>query len=116
MLIPDHLNTYFYLPVVDFRKSINGLSVLVIESMNLSLDSDQIYLFHNRRGDKLKALHYSHHCFSLVYCRLEKGKWILPKGDEGHLELSQSHLSWLLSSHQYSRVDALKETVYQQFI
>ncbi len=49
MLIPQTLKTYFYLPAIDFRKSIDGLSVLVTEAMQLSIKSDQVFIFRNRK-------------------------------------------------------------------
>lgn len=116
MLIPQTLKTYFYLPAIDFRKSIDGLSVLVTEAMQLSIKRDQVFIFRNRLGDKLKALHYSHNCFSLVYCRLDKGKWIFPRGESGHLELTQEHVRWILSSHRYSKLEALHAENYEKFI
>jgi len=116
MLIPATLPTFFHLAPIDFRKSIDGLSVIVTEEMKKILQPNQLFLFRNKRGDKIKALHYAHHCFSLIYCRLEKGKWIFPKGDEESLELTVEHLQWILSSHRYSKMEGLVETSYTKFI
>ncbi len=116
MLVPTTLKTFFYLPVVDFRKSVDGLSVLVTEAMQLQLSEEKIFIFRNKKGDRLKALHYAHHCFSLVYCRLDKGKWIFPRGDFGHLELTAEHVRWILSSHRYSKIEALNAENYSAFI
>ncbi len=116
MLVPTTLKTFFYLPIVDFRKSVDGLSVLVAETMKLPLGEDKIFIFRNKKGDCIKALHYSHHCFSLIYCRLDKGKWIFPRGESGHLELTQEHVRWILSSHRYSKIEALNAENYSSFI
>ena len=116
MLIPQTLKTFFYLSPVDFRMSIDGLSLVVTEVMKASFGGDQVFLFRNKKGDKLKALHYSHNCFSLIYCRLEKGKWIFPRGDSGHLELTQEHIQWILSSHRYSKIEAMSAGNYAHFI
>jgi transposase len=116
MLVPTTLKTFFYLPIVDFRKSVDGLSMLVAETMRLPLGDDKIFIFRNKKGDRIKALHYSHHCFSLIYCRLDKGKWIFPRGESGHLELTQEHVRWILSSHRYSKIEALNAENYSAFI
>ena len=116
MLIPQELKTFFYLPPIDFRKSIDGLSIIITQEMKISLSSGYIFLFRNKSGDKIKALHYSHHCFSLIYCRLEEGKWIFPRGGSGYLELTQEHLKWLISSHRYSRMQSITEKNYTNFI
>ena len=116
MLIPQHLKTFFYLPAIDFRQSVDGLSRIIAETMRLPMACDHVFIFHNRSGNRLKALHYAHHCFSLIYCRLEKGKWIFPQGSSGHLELTQAHVNWILSSHCYSKLEALQAENYHQFI
>ncbi len=115
MLIPRTLKTFFHLAPVDFRQSIDGLTRVVKEGMQMNLMESQLFLFRNKRGDKVKALNYSHHCFTLIYCRLEKGKWIFPRGDAGHLELSEEHLRWILSSHRYSKIEGLMEENYTDF-
>lgn len=116
MLVPTTLKTFFYLPIVYFRKSLDGLSVLVTEAMQLPLSDDRIFIFRNKKVDRLKALHYSNHCFSLIYRRLDKGKWIFPRGESGHLELTAEHVRWIVSSHRYSETEALNAESYSKFI
>lgn len=48
---------YLYRPAIDFRKSIGGLSALVEQELGLNPFGDALYLFINRRRDKLKALY-----------------------------------------------------------
>ena len=48
---------YLYRPAIDFRKSIGGLSALVEQELGLNPFDDTLYLFINRRRDKLKALY-----------------------------------------------------------
>ena len=115
MLIPTHLTTFLHVSPVDFRKSINGLSAIVIDCMQLELTSGQLYLFRNKRGDRMKALHYEHNCFTLIYCRLEKGKWVFPRSESSHFELTQQHVEWLLSSHQFSKAEGMKAADYTEF-
>jgi len=43
---------------VDFRKGINGLAVLVEESMSLNPFSEQLFIFCNRKRDKLRILYW----------------------------------------------------------
>ena len=46
---------YLYRPAIDFRKSIGGLSALVEQELGLNPFDDTLYLFINRRRDKLKG-------------------------------------------------------------
>ncbi|MEX3605654.1 MAG: IS66 family insertion sequence element accessory protein TnpB [Burkholderia sp.] len=45
---------YLHRDAVDFRKSINGLSVLVEQSMKLDLSGRAVYGFRNQRADRIK--------------------------------------------------------------
>ena len=60
-------------PPVDLRKSIDGLSLLVGQVLGQDPFSAQLFVFVNRRRDKLKALRWDHNGFVLYYKRLERG-------------------------------------------
>jgi len=47
---------YLHREFVDFRKSINGLMVIVEDEMNLSPFNHALFVFCNRGRDKVKAL------------------------------------------------------------
>ena len=113
MLIPEDVKIYLCLDIVDMRKSIDTLGILVADTLNLNPASGHLFLFHNRKGDKVKALFYRENCFTLIYSRLEKGKFIFPKNCEGHLEISRQHLEWLLASNKYSQPDAIINTPFE---
>lgn len=57
----------------DLRKSIDGLSVLVQEGFHLDPFASCLFVFCNRKRDKLKILHWEYSGFWLYYKRLEKG-------------------------------------------
>jgi transposase len=52
---------------VDFRKSIDGLSALVEQELELSPFGSALYVFINRQKDKLKALYWHRNGFCLWY-------------------------------------------------
>jgi transposase len=114
MLIPDEIKVYLYTPVTDMRKSINTLCVLISEQLALNPADGHLFLFRNRSGNKLKALYYEPNCFTLIYRRLERGKFIFPKNQTGHIELSREHLKWLLASDKYSSPDVM-QTNYEKY-
>jgi transposase len=88
---------YLHRDVVDFRKSINGLSVIVDEAMGLSPFESGIFVFCNRRRDKLKVLYWDKTGFALWYKRLEKDKFKWPhKTTEQTLMLNHEQWNWLL--------------------
>lgn len=81
----------------DLRKSIDGLAVLVKEGFQLDPFSPCLFVFCNRKRDKLKILHWEHNGFWLYYRRLEKGKFQWPQNDGTNVTaVSRRELRWLL--------------------
>ena len=82
---------------VDFRKSIDGLSLIVEQGLGLDPFADTLYCFLNRRGDKIKILGWERSGFCLWYKRLEKERFHWPKAADGHVvTLDGRELNWLL--------------------
>ena len=67
---------------VDFRKSIDGLSAIVERDMQQSPFSKQLYIFINKRRNRLKILFWEDNGFCLYYKRLEQKQFHWPR----HLE------------------------------
>lgn len=90
-------DVYLHRPVVDFRKSINGLANIVVAEMNLNAMSGAVFIFCNKNKDKLKILYWDKTGFALWYKRLEKDKFKWPNTEhENQLVLSEKQLNWLL--------------------
>jgi len=93
----EEVAVYLCRAVVDMRKSINGLSVLVEEELSLDPFHPALFVFCNRRRDKIKVLYWERTGFVLWYKRLEKHRfaWSLP-GQTDVVELTGRELNWLL--------------------
>jgi len=90
---------------VDFRKSINGLSVLVEESLGLDLFAPQLYVFCNRKRDKVKILYWERSGFVLWYKRLEKERFPWPDAQAAEVvSMTGRELNWLLDGIDLFRV------------
>jgi len=63
---------YLCRDAVDFRKGINGLSVLVKDSLCLDPFSEHLFVFCNRRCNRIKILLWERSGFCLWQKRLEK--------------------------------------------
>ncbi|MBK5936092.1 IS66 family insertion sequence element accessory protein TnpB [Halorhodospira halophila] len=64
---------------VDFRKSHNGLALEVTEGLGRDPFSGELFVFANKAGDKLKALYWDGQGFVLLYKRLERGRFVMPR-------------------------------------
>jgi len=91
---------YLHRQFVDFRKSINGLSVIIESEMELPAMSGALFIFCNKARDKLKILYWDKTGFSLWYKRLEKDKFKWPRRtNEDCMELTEQQLSLLLEGY-----------------
>ncbi len=69
---------YLYREMVDFRKAINGLVVIIEQQMQLSPYEDAVFVFCNRARDKLKIVYWDRTGFCLWYKRLEQDRFKWP--------------------------------------
>lgn len=82
---------------VDFRKSINGLSVMVEQQFELSPFAAHLFVFCNRSRDKIKILYWERNGFCLWYKRLEQERFKWPQHlSDATVSLSVDELNWLL--------------------
>ena len=89
---------YLYRAPIDFRKSIDGLATLVEQELGLNPFGTALYVFINRRRDKIKALYWHRNGFCLWYKRLEQERFAWPSTVATALThaLTLQELEWLL--------------------
>jgi len=79
------------------RKSINGLMMIVEKSFKLDPFTGAVFVFCNRRRNRIKILEWDTDGFWLYFKRLEKGLFRWPKeGETPTMNLSGEELSVLL--------------------
>ena len=106
-------HVYVYREPVDLRKAVNGLSLIVEETLDADPFDGALYVFTNRRRDRLKILYYERNGFCLWYKRLEKDRFQWPRMDGETLKLSGQELNWLLDGYDVSRVPPHKKYRYK---
>ena len=74
----DDVEVYLCRDIVDMRKSINGLSILVEQTLGLDPFAAQLFVFCNRKRDKVKILYWERSGGGLGYKRREKHRWACP--------------------------------------
>ena len=87
---------YLALGTTDMRKSINGLSIIVEQAMELNPFSGELFVFCNRRRNIIKILYWDRNGFCLWHKRLEKDRFKWPKSEQEVMAIDQGRLKWLL--------------------
>jgi transposase len=90
------LAVYLHRDAIDFRKSINGLAAVVEHELGRDPFADAVYVFANRRRDRIKLLGWQRNGFWLLQKRLERERFIWPVGSAQVIELTVQQLHWLL--------------------
>jgi transposase len=93
------IKIYVYTPVTDMRKGFNGLSGIVRSEFGADPADGSLFVFINRRRDRMKILHFDGGGFWLYYRLLEAGTFEELKGanDLCRLQIDATQLSMLLS-------------------
>jgi transposase len=94
-----HHTFYYYPAPADMRKGFDGLSGLVHAQMGMDPADGSVYIFVNRRRDRMKLLVWEAGGFMLYYKRLEGGTFELPAwdGKAATVPLTWSTLMLLIS-------------------
>ncbi len=105
----DAGSIYLHRDSVDFRKSINGLVIIVEQEMELSPFASALFVFCNKNRDRIKVLYWDQTGFCLWYKRLEKEKFKWPRRyHSGVMTLTELQWEWLLSGYDIIGHESLK--------
>lgn len=89
------LKVYLHRDAVDGRKNINGLALLVEQDLGLDPFAAAVYVFSNRRRNRVKLLLWDRNGYWLLLKRLEADRFAWPKV-AAVVELTVEQLHWLL--------------------
>lgn len=89
--------------VTDMRKSYDGLYALVVGELELDPLSGHLFVFGNRRRDRIKILFWDGSGLWVCAKRLEKGTFAWPQATDAVVELSQAELNLLLGGLDLER-------------
>lgn len=91
---------FVYRQPVDFRKQIDGLSTIVASELGREPMDGSLYVFTNKRRDKIKLLIWNRNGFWILYKRLSKQRFKWPDWFTSEsLTLSQDQLDLLLEGY-----------------
>jgi transposase len=97
--LPASVRVYLCLSPCDMRRSFDGLHALVRDHLQLDAFAGHLYLFANRKKDRLKLLYWDNSGFAIWAKRLEAGTFAIPSGEPGsrRFEITVEELGALLS-------------------
>jgi transposase len=97
--IPSNLCVYLCTMATDMRKGFDGLHSMVLQVFQRDPLDGHLFLFVNRRRDRLKILWWDRDGMALFYKRLEAGTYQLPTTSEDveGIEIDATDLAILLN-------------------
>jgi transposase len=100
------LRFYLYSQPTDMRKSFDGLSGIVTNARLGNATSGDVYVFVNRRRDRMKLLLWERTGFWLFYKRLEQGTFQIPphSAEQVAIELCYEVLMMLVEGIDFTQI------------
>lgn len=105
---------YLHRDAIDFRKNINGLASLVEHGLGMNVFANAVFVFGNRRKDRIKILGWDRNGFWLLQKRLEDARFVWPRKDSMVVELTVQQLHWLLDGIDLTAMRGHAAVSYQR--
>ena len=99
----------------DLRKSIEGLMGIVKDVYDLDPYANAAFFFCGRRADRIKILHAEPDGMTLLYHRLDAGRYRWPRNRSEALELSRQQLRWLLEGLDIEQKSSISKSKGKDF-
>ena len=74
-----NVEVYLAAEPIDLRKGFDGLSAVVRQAFGQEPMSGHLFVFINRRKDRIKVLYWDRSGYAIFYKRLERGTFRLPR-------------------------------------
>jgi transposase len=98
IMLPSAVRIFLCTRPTDMRKSFDGLTGLVQECFGQDPLTGHLFLFVNRRRDRMKILYFDRDGLAIWYKRLEAGSFEMPSAAERDgIELRPAQLAMILS-------------------
>ncbi len=94
--LPPAVRIYLASAPADMRRGFDGLAALTTSVLGQDPLSGHLFVFRNRRGDRLKILWWDRDGFSILMKRLECGVFRFPPPRDGQVEVTPAELAAIL--------------------
>lgn len=108
--LPASVRVYLATSPCDMRRSFDGLHALVHGVLQLDAFAGHLFVFGNKRRDRLKILYWDRDGFAVWAKRLEEGTYAMPFSEAGEVrrEITAQELGALLSGIDLSQAQRRK--------
>jgi transposase len=96
LTVPSTVSIFLCMPPTDMRNGFDGLSGIVRGVFGADPLDGSLYLFINRRRDRMKILHFDGSGYWLYYRLLEAGTFEVMASEDACLQIDSTQLAMLL--------------------
>jgi transposase len=111
--LPAAVRIYLCTAPTDLRRGFDGLAALTREVLHEDPLSGHLFVFCNRREDRLKLLYWDRDGYAVWYKRLEKGRFHLPMPGEANGRIDGRALAMMLEGVDPATVRRRKRLVLE---
>lgn len=96
LTIPPSVKIFVAAKPADMRRGFDGLAALVREVFDEDPLNGHLFVFCNKRADRVKILWWDRSGFCLWYKRIERGRFRFPASERSHIQMEAATLSLIL--------------------
>src|SRR5271156_1721585 len=102
--LPTSVRIWLATRATDMRKLFDSLAEVIRQQLGGDPLSGQLFVFRNKRADRVKLLYWDEDGFVIVYTRLEEGTFRFPAGEAAGVEIRAADLQMLLDGVELDSV------------
>jgi transposase len=102
--LPASVRIWVATTPTDLRKSFDTLAEVIRTRFQLDPLSGQLFVFTNKRADRVKLLYWDEDGFVILYKRLEAGTFHFPRAEAARVSVRAAELQMLLDGVELDRV------------
>lgn len=95
--VPASTSIFLHCGTTDMRKGRDGLCGIVRGQFTAQPDDGSLFLFVNRKRDRMKILYWDGTGYWVFYKRLEAGTFEVISSDDAHVKIDADQLSMILA-------------------
>ena len=96
LTIPPGLKIYIATEPLDMRRSFDGMAGIITKTLKRDVFSGHVFVFCNKRGDRIKLMYWDRNGYCCWYKRLERGVFRLPQLKGKSFTVSPAELALIL--------------------